>query len=55
MNDNIHITVTCPDCVMDFDEKTVESVDIAEDFMGKDRLTFVCPKCGKTVESIRRG
>ncbi len=47
------ICVTCPTCG-EFDEEKVEFVGISEDMQGRDRMTFVCPKCGKTVTSYRR-
>ena len=35
------------------DERTVEFVDIEEDFEGKDVLTFRCPQCGEQHRSRR--
>lgn len=49
------ITVHCPQCDTEFDEAMVKFVNIEEDEFGQDRLTFVCPKCGETVSSLRRG
>jgi len=49
------ITVTCTECKESHDEAKVEFVNIEEDFEGRDVLTFVCPACGKTVKSLRRG
>ena len=49
------ITVHCKECHNNFDEQDVEFVDIAEDMEGRDVLFFVCPECGKTVSSLRRG
>lgn len=34
-------------------EEEVESINIEEDFLGRDVLTFVCPECGKTHQSLR--
>ena len=45
--------VRCTECDEEFDETEVEFVDIEEDDFGRDRMTFVCPVCGKMVKSFR--
>jgi hypothetical protein len=41
-------------CIQDkIDEREVETIDIEEDFQGRDILTFKCPECGKTHRSLR--
>lgn len=47
------VMVYCPDCDVRFCEDNVEYVGISEDDFGRDRLTFLCPKCGKEQESFR--
>lgn len=37
------------------DERDVNATNIAEDFEGRDVLTFDCPKCGKSHNSLRVG
>jgi len=49
------IKVKCRRCKHDFDEEDVEFVNVEEDFFGADILTFVCPECGQTTTSNRRG
>ena len=49
------ITVRCPDCDQQFDENKVEYLGISEDIMGRDRMAFVCPTCGRDQESFRYG
>ena len=36
-------------------EASVEFLDIAEDFEGRDVLTFRCPSCGEVHTSLRFG
>ena len=49
------IRVYCSRCKEQFDENNVKFLDIAEDFQGRDLLTFECPKCKTTQESLRVG
>ena len=48
------IHVNCTKCGMDYDEKTVEILDIEEGIQGEDILTFTCPE-GHPCKSVRRG
>lgn len=48
------IIVSCTECGVDYDEKTVEVLDIEEGLQGEDILTFTCPK-GHHCKSLRRG
>lgn len=47
------ITVICKKCGR-VPENEVESLDIEEDFQGRDILTFKCT-CGETNKSLRFG
>jgi len=49
------IQVMCNNCEQEFDEDLVEFVDIEEDFMGRDILTFICPGCKQKARSFRLG
>jgi uncharacterized protein (UPF0212 family) len=41
-------------CIQDkIDEREVEFIDIEEDYMGRDILTFKCPECNKQHRSLR--
>ena len=43
-------------CIQDkINEKEVESIDICEDFQGRDLVTFKCPECGEIHKSYRFG
>lgn len=48
------ITVRCPKCGW-MDEKDVKFINIEEDMMGRDVLTFECPTCKMTRKSNRHG
>ena len=48
------IIVACTECGVDYDEKTVEVLDVEEGLQGEDILTFNCPK-GHHCKSRRRG
>jgi hypothetical protein len=50
---NVSVRLSCNGDLVKEDK--VESVDIREDFQGRDVLTFKCPECGKTHESLRFG
>lgn len=47
------IQVFCGDCQTYFDEEKVEFVDIEEDVLGHDVMTFKCPICKKKQRSKR--
>lgn len=47
--------VTCPCCKEQYRSGEVETVNIEEDFEGRDVVTFVCPECKKEVKSLVRG
>jgi Zn finger protein HypA/HybF involved in hydrogenase expression len=49
------IKVRCKECDEWKDETTVETLDIEEDFQGRDILTFKCPDCGTKQRSLRLG
>lgn len=49
------IKVKCPDCNEWIDEQTVEVLGCEEDFMGRDKLHFVCPTCETEQTSLRIG
>jgi len=49
------IMVNCKKCNMSVDEEKVSTLNIEEDFEGRDVLTFLCPKCGTVQRSLRRG
>lgn len=49
------IIVRCGKCHDDFYEENVKFVDIEEDIVGADILTFVCPRCKTEQRSYRRG
>ena len=49
------IYVRCKKCDEWIDESTVKTLDIEEDFQGRDILTFECPECGTKSRSLRRG
>lgn len=49
------VRVLCPDCDMRFDEDKVECTGICEDDQGRDRLSFICPRCNNEQESFRYG
>lgn len=43
-------------CVEQYiDEDKVKFIDIEEDFLGRDILTFECPKCGEIQKSFVLG
>jgi|TARA_Y100000310_G_C19949951_1_gene476368 uncharacterized Zn finger protein len=50
-----HINVYCTKCSEFFDESDVDIQNIAEDFEGRDQLTFRCPDCGTIQTSLRSG
>ena len=45
------VSLTCNGDLVSEDD--VEFVDIREDIMGYDVLTFTCPECGEVHESYR--
>jgi len=47
------IYVRCPHCVRNIDENEVKFLNIEEDEMGKDVMTFICPVC-KTKQKSHR-
>jgi len=49
------IYVKCPKCLIYYDEEKVKFINIEEDIIGYDVMTFVCPKCKKQVRSRRLG
>jgi len=52
------ICVVCRNCGARIDERDIPNdgnLDIEEDEMGRDVLTFTCPKCGATSRSLRFG
>lgn len=51
------IKVTCKECHKEFDENDITDPDIniEENGIGQDVLSFKCPKCGKETTSLRRG
>ncbi len=46
------MTVKCPKCSEEFKSCEVETLDVREDFEGRDVVKFVCPDCGEEVESL---
>lgn len=50
------IYVECPECQTEFTERELGelAVDIEEDTLGYDLLSFHCPECGQLVKSHRR-
>jgi len=49
------IKVLCSECRERFSEQDVALTNIEEDICGYDVVTFVCPKCNKSVKSKRFG
>ena len=49
------IRVYCSKCREEMDEKSVEFLNIEEDIMGADLMTFKCPVCKTEQKSNRRG
>jgi len=49
------VNVFCGDCDERFDEDKVEFTGICEDDQGRDRMSFICPRCGKDQTSFRYG
>lgn len=49
------VVVYCSTCQEYIDEEKVEFVDIEENMVGADILTFTCPKCKKRKRSRRLG
>ena len=49
------VQVGCPECYSIFNEDDVRSDGIEYDEFGRDLLIFECPKCKKTVKSLRFG
>ena len=47
--------VECPKCGSKFDETDVDITNIEENIFGQDTVTFECPRCGATVQSLRYG
>lgn len=48
-------TVYCTECKEEHNVEEVKFVNIEEDEQGYDKLTFVCPNTGKTLQSLVRG
>ena len=46
--------VKCSECGEEHwaDSGEVEALNVEEDYMGRDVLTFVCPKTGNTTSSL---
>jgi hypothetical protein len=44
--------VQCKECGEQHQSEEVESIDIREDFEGRDVITFICPVTGKPTESL---
>jgi len=49
------IKVKCKNCEEWYNENLVKSLDIEEDFQGRDILTFKCHQCETVQKSIRLG
>lgn len=49
------ITVRCPNCNAQYDEKEVHIDNIEEGLRREDIVSFKCPKCGKPARSNRIG
>ncbi len=47
------VYLECPNCSTRVDELEVEELGIEEDWRGADVVTYICPNCGKVVESHR--
>ena len=51
----VKIEVKCKKCDEWVDERKVETLDIEEDFCGRDVLTFKCNTCHTKQKSLRVG
>jgi hypothetical protein len=49
----IRVTIECRRELVD--ESTVTILNVEEDIIGRDVLTFRCPSCGKQHKSLRFG
>lgn len=53
------ILVYCKECDTQFDENDIShddgDIDISENELGQDVLSFTCPYCKKNTTSLRRG
>ena len=49
------IKVFCGNCQAYYKEEDVEFIDIEEDIVGQDVMTFKCPKCETKQRSKRLG
>jgi hypothetical protein len=44
--------VRCSECGEEHESNEVEALDIAEDFEGRDVLTFICPETKNETKSL---
>ena len=48
----VKIRVNCHSCGM-FDEDKVKRINIEEDELGRDKVTFECPSCKQVITSLK--
>lgn len=44
--------VVCPECGKRHSNKEIKATDIAEDFQGRDVITYICPVTGNETKSL---